>query len=53
MSEAAKKLYAEGGMGRYYTGIGAALFQGPIGELLSTNANRRRSQLIGRNSPFR
>lgn len=32
MVMAAKKLYAEGGMARYYAGIGPALFQGPIGK---------------------
>lgn len=33
MLGAIKILFAEGGFGRYYAGLGPALFQGPIGEL--------------------
>lgn len=34
MVGAIKTLFAEGGFGRYYAGLGPALFQGPIGERL-------------------
>lgn len=30
-TEASKKLYAEGGYGRYWAGLGPALVQGPVG----------------------
>ncbi|KAI4938378.1 hypothetical protein J4E85_000818 [Alternaria conjuncta] len=36
---ATKTLYADGGIGRYYQGMGAALFQGPIARFGDTAAN--------------
>ncbi|KZV98903.1 mitochondrial carrier protein [Exidia glandulosa HHB12029] len=37
--EAARTLYADGGYARYYAGLGAALFQGPIARFGDTAAN--------------
>ncbi|KAL6702455.1 hypothetical protein ACN47E_001846 [Coniothyrium glycines] len=39
LSVATKTLYHDGGLGRYYAGIGAALFQGPIARFGDTAAN--------------
>ncbi|KAF8590412.1 mitochondrial carrier [Ramaria rubella] len=36
---ATKTLYADGGMGRYYQGLGAALIQGPVSRFGDTAAN--------------
>ncbi|CAG9955861.1 unnamed protein product [Clonostachys rosea f. rosea IK726] len=38
-TEATKILYNDGGFGRYYAGIGAALFQGPLARFGDTAAN--------------
>lgn len=39
LTVATKTLYADGGIGRYYQGMGAALFQGPIARFGDTAAN--------------
>ena len=39
MSHAAVTLYREGGYGRYYSGVGAALVQGPVARFGDTAAN--------------
>ncbi|KAF2821922.1 mitochondrial carrier [Ophiobolus disseminans] len=39
LSVATKTLYEDGGYGRYYQGLGAALFQGPIARFGDTAAN--------------
>ncbi|KAH6621821.1 mitochondrial carrier domain-containing protein [Boeremia exigua] len=39
LSVATRTLYADGGYGRYYAGMGAALFQGPIARFGDTAAN--------------
>ncbi|KAH9860831.1 hypothetical protein J1614_012164 [Plenodomus biglobosus] len=39
LTVATKTLYADGGVGRYYQGMGAALFQGPIARFGDTAAN--------------
>jgi hypothetical protein len=41
MVGAIKTLFAEGGMGRYYAGLGPALFQGPIGASLLPSRRAR------------
>ncbi|KAI8935616.1 hypothetical protein NX059_007145 [Plenodomus lindquistii] len=39
LTVATKTLYVDGGIGRYYQGMGAALFQGPIARFGDTAAN--------------
>ena len=39
LSVATKTLHEDGGIGRYYSGLGAALFQGPIARFGDTAAN--------------
>ncbi|ORY74500.1 mitochondrial carrier domain-containing protein [Leucosporidium creatinivorum] len=46
-----KTLYAEGGFGRYYAGLGPALFQGPIARFGDTAANAGILALLSSN-PF-
>ncbi|KZP25769.1 mitochondrial carrier [Athelia psychrophila] len=47
---AAKTLYADGGFGRYYAGLLAALFQGPISRFGDTAANAGILALLESNS---
>ncbi|PON22278.1 hypothetical protein TGAM01_v208761 [Trichoderma gamsii] len=47
---ATQKLYADGGFGRYYSGIGAALIQGPVARFGDTAANAGILALLQSNS---
>jgi len=47
--EAARILYADGGYGRYYQGVGAALIQGPVARFGDTAANAGILALLGSN----
>ncbi|KAH0491200.1 hypothetical protein TgHK011_002641 [Trichoderma gracile] len=49
-SQATQILYADGGLGRYYSGIGAALFQGPVARFGDTAANAGILALLQSNS---
>ncbi|GJN88651.1 hypothetical protein Rhopal_001617-T1 [Rhodotorula paludigena] len=50
-TEASKKLYAEGGYGRYWAGLGPALVQGPVARFGDTAANAGILALLASN-PF-
>lgn len=47
---ATKTLYADGGFGRYYQGLGAALIQGPVSRFGDTAANAGILALLASNS---
>ncbi|KAL6873019.1 mitochondrial carrier [Trichoderma novae-zelandiae] len=49
-SQATQILYADGGFGRYYAGIGAALIQGPVARFGDTAANAGILALLQSNS---
>ncbi|KAL7946056.1 mitochondrial carrier [Trichoderma barbatum] len=49
-SSATQILYADGGFGRYYSGIGAALIQGPVARFGDTAANAGILALLQSNS---
>ncbi|KAK4047922.1 hypothetical protein OIV83_005106 [Microbotryomycetes sp. JL201] len=51
LTESAKKLYAEGGVARFYSGVGPALVQGPIARFGDTAANAGILALLSSN-PF-
>ncbi|GAA5929627.1 hypothetical protein JCM10213_006422 [Rhodosporidiobolus nylandii] len=50
-TEASRKLYEEGGWGRYYSGLGPALVQGPVARFGDTAANAGILALLSSN-PF-
>ncbi|GAA6004741.1 hypothetical protein JCM10207_000999 [Rhodosporidiobolus poonsookiae] len=50
-TEASRKLYAEGGFGRYYAGLGPALVQGPVARFGDTFSNAGVLALLASN-PF-
>lgn len=49
--QAFSDLYAEGGLGRFYSGVGFALMQGPLARFGDTAANEGVKELLG-NSGF-
>ncbi|KAK4052541.1 hypothetical protein OIO90_004308 [Microbotryomycetes sp. JL221] len=51
LTQSTKKLYAEGGIGRFYSGVGPALIQGPIARFGDTAANAGILALLASN-PF-
>lgn len=53
LTEATRSLYTDGGFPRYYAGLGAALFQGPISRFGDTAANAGILALLSSNAALK